>query len=159
VACAQVVLRPLEPADAAQLAGLFERLSTESRYLRYFTSAPTLPPAHLRRLAAVDHRDHEAVGAFDGAVLVGVAHWFRSREDPTSADLAAEVADAHQRCGLGGLLVARLAQTAQAQGISRFTASVLSENHGVLALLRHAPWPTVVRLAGPEMAIELALSA
>lgn len=159
MACSQVVVRSLEPADAAELGALFGRLSSDSRYLRYLTPVPALPAAHLRRLAAVDHRDHEAVGAFDGALLVGAAHWFRSREDPAAADLAVEVADSHQRCGVGGLLVACLAERAEAQGIARFTAWALSENHGVHALLRHAPWPAVVRLVGAEMAIELSLSA
>ena len=157
--CACVELRALEPADAAELVALFGRLSSDSRYLRYLAPAPVMPPAVLQRMAAIDHLDHDAVGAFDGEELVGAAHWFRSRDDHGAADLAVEVADSHQRGGLGGRLVALLAERARQQGITRFTAWALSDNHGVQALLRHAPWPAAVVLHGSEMAIELALTA
>lgn len=154
-----VVVRPLERSDAPQLAALFGRLSPDSRYLRYLAPVRALPAAHLRHLADVDHRDHEAVGVFAGGELVGAAHWFRAVPGGAAADLAVEVADSHQRCGLGALLVQELAERAAGQGISRFTAFTSSENHGVLGLLRHAPWPSVVRVDGPETSIELALSA
>ena len=34
-------LRPVRPADLAELRALYESLSDESRYLRFFSAAPT----------------------------------------------------------------------------------------------------------------------
>src|SRR4051794_17147043 len=78
--------RPLEPGDGGHLVDLFSRLSPRSRYLRFFTTTSTLPPWVLAPLVAIDHDRHEAVGVFDGDVLVGVAHWFRSSAHATEAD-------------------------------------------------------------------------
>lgn len=153
----QVLIRSLEPEDAHHLAALFSRLSPESRYLRYFAPMPVLSDRLLRYLAAVDHVDHEAVGAFVDGELVGVAHSFRLREDPTRADISVEVADEHQRSGVGGLLLGALAERAVRDGITRFTALTLSENHAVLSLLRHSAWPVERHLVGSELAVELVL--
>lgn len=150
-------VRTLEPEDAHHLAALFGQLSADSRYLRYFSPMPSLPHRLLTYLASVDHVRHEAVGAFLGGELIGAAHSFRLREDPTRADISVEVADRHQRTGVGGRLLDALAERAIHDGITRFTALTLSENHGVLTLLRHSPYPVELHLEGAETAIELLL--
>lgn len=152
-----IVVRPLEPEDAHHLAALFGQLSADSRYLRYFSPMPFLSARMLTYLASVDHVRHEAVGAFLGDELIGVAHSFRLRDDPTRADFSVEVADSHQREGVGGHLVEALAERAVADGITRFTALTLSENRGALTMLRHSPYPVVLRQEGSETAIELVL--
>jgi RimJ/RimL family protein N-acetyltransferase len=152
---ARVRLRPLERTDAAHLAALFERLSPGSRYLRYLSPVPALPASHLRTLAAIDHDRHEAVGAFEAGVLVGVAHYVRDRADPDRADVSVEVADSHHRRGLGTRLVRDLARRARRHGVGRFTASVLSANTAVLALIRGLGWPLVAERAGATLEIEL----
>lgn len=147
----RVAVRPLEPADGEHLADLFDRLSPRSRYLRFFTSTASLPPWVLRHLSAIDHDRHEAVGVFDGDVLVGVAHWFRTAEAGAEADIAVEVADDHQHHGLGRCLLRVLADRARRQGITRFTATTLTENAAVRALLRSSGWPLESRLDGPQL--------
>lgn len=154
-----VRLRPLGPDDLDHLAELFGRLSPRSRYLRYLAPVPVLPQGQLRQLASIDHRHHEAVGAFQAGSLVGAAHFVRSRHDPAQADISVEVADSHQRRGVGTRLVRELSRRAREQGITRFTAVALGGNHAVLALLRGLGWPVAVGFAGPEVDIEVTLPA
>lgn len=85
-------LRALGPADVENMRALFDRLSWRSRYLR-FMSPTKVTAAMLRHLAAVDHDEHEAVGAFEEQRLIGSAHYFRTQDDPTHAEIAAEVVD------------------------------------------------------------------
>lgn len=151
------LIRPLDPRDAPHLADLFGRLSPTSRHLRYLTPMSTLPPGHLRHLAAVDHQAHEAVGAFEAGELVGAAHYFRSREEPGRAEIAVEVADVHQRHGLGRRLLVELARLARDRGITHFTAIALAENPGVRGLLRHPRWPTTTRTDGSEIVLIMRL--
>lgn len=154
-----VRLRPMGPDDIDHLAALFDRLSPRSRYLRYFASVPALPKGLLRQLASIDHCHHEAIGAFEGGALVGAAHYVRSRDDPAEADISVEVADSHQRRGVGARLVEELSRRARVRHITRFTAVALSENGAVLALLRRLGWPVVFGRSGPELLITVTLPA
>ena len=51
----EVLVRPLESADASELGAAIDRLSPESRYRRFLSPIPKLPAAHLRALTDVDH--------------------------------------------------------------------------------------------------------
>ena len=149
----------LEPADIDQLASLFDRLSVQSRYLRFMAPIPSVSPAVIRHLAAVDHQLHEAVGVFDRDVLVGSAHYFRSEERPDAAEISIEVADTHQQRGLGACMLEVLAELARQRGITEFTATALRENRAVRALLHRSGWRIVTRLAGPESSMIITLPA
>jgi GNAT superfamily N-acetyltransferase len=151
------LIRPLDPRDAHHLADLFGRLSPTSRYLRYLTPMSTLPSGHLRHLAAVDHQVHEAVGAFEAGELVGAAHYFWSREEPTRAEIAVEVADLHQQHGLGRRLLVELARLARDRGITHFTAIALAENPAVRGMLRQPRWPTTTHTDGTEIVLMMRL--
>ena len=144
--------RVLDPSDIDEIEALFERLSWRSRYLR-FMSPRNITKSMLRYLADVDHQRHEAVGAFDDRRLVGAAHYFRSQEDPTEAEIAAEIVDRYQRAGVGSCLLRELARLARTRGITHFRATTLAENRAAIGLLRSSGWPAVFRLDGPELAI------
>jgi GNAT superfamily N-acetyltransferase len=64
-----------------------------------------------------------------------VARYVRFADDPTSADVAVVVGDPWQRQGLGRRLALMLADAAAAHGVRRFSASMLSDNPGPLALM------------------------
>src|SRR3954453_9078215 len=111
-------IRPIRPGDADLIREGFEQLSARSRYQRFLGGKPYLTSTELRYLTAVDHHDHEALVAV--ARLrgqgIGVARYVRNADDPDSADLAVTIADQWQGCGVGGLLVNRLAQRARCEG-------------------------------------------
>ncbi len=61
----RIDLREVRADDKQAIADGFSRLSPESRYRRFFSARDRLSPSDLRYLTEVDHRDHEAVIAFD----------------------------------------------------------------------------------------------
>ncbi len=134
----QVLLRPLRRDDKPGLAAMYEQLSDESRYQRFFTVKPRLASASLDYLTGVDHYDHEALVAEVPASehLVGVARYVRDREWPEAAEIAVTVVDGWQGRGLGTVLLQRLAQRAAESGIRYFTAEILRTNKAMLGLVR-----------------------
>jgi GNAT superfamily N-acetyltransferase len=146
-------LRALTRADVAHMAELFNRLSPRSRYLRYQAPVRRLTARSLRDFADIDHEDREAVGAFESGVLVGAARYVRDADEPTRAEISIEVADAYQRQGIGAGLMSELARLGRDRGITRFVATALTDNSGVLGLLRQSRWPAVVHRAGSELCI------
>ena len=140
-------LRRLTPTDAHHMTDLLKRLSHRSSYQRYFRLVHSLAPADIARFVAVNP-GHLAVGAFDGDVLVGVAHYFRSAAHPDHAEVALEVADSHHRRRVGARLAQEVARLAVEVGITHFTATVLAENRAVLGLMRHSGWEIETTLDG-----------
>jgi acetyltransferase len=133
-----VEIRPLTPADKAGLAAGFERLSELSRYRRFLSPTSRLNATQLAYLTEVDHHDHEALVAIDPTSSHGlaVARYVRSAQNPREAEFAVAVADDWQRRGLGTALLGQLAARARAEGITRFTGSVLEDNRPMRGLLR-----------------------
>jgi len=132
----EVLIRPLEAADAPLLVAGFARLSDDSRYKRFLGPKPRLSPAEVTFLTDVDHYDHEALGALDLATGegVGVARYVRLREEPEVAEAAVAVVDAWQRRGVGHALLDRLCERATQNGVRRFTATLFASNRAMLAL-------------------------
>ena len=136
----QVLIRQVQPADAALLADGFARLSARSRWMRFLAPKRELSHAELRYLTQIDHHDHEAVGAVNRADGrgVGVARYIRDAADPQAADVAVTVIDDWQGRGLATELLTQLAMRAREEGIRRFTALVVADNTAVARLLWRA---------------------
>jgi RimJ/RimL family protein N-acetyltransferase len=134
----EVLIRPVQSADAPLLADGFARLSARSRQMRFLTVKKELSAAELRYFTEIDHHDHEALGAVDRADGrgVGVARYVRSAVDAQSAEIAVTVVDEWQRRGLGTELVAQLSERALQEGIRRFTALVAADNVAIAGLAR-----------------------
>jgi RimJ/RimL family protein N-acetyltransferase len=132
-----VQLRQVRPGDAPALARAYANLSGESRYRRFFSSAPELSETTLRDATEVDHVNHEALVAVPvlSSEIVGECRFVRLPDRPDTADLAVTVVDAWQGRGVGSALLARLSERALEVGIEYFTAEVLAENRAVLAML------------------------
>lgn len=133
-----VVLRQVEPDDADTLAAGYQQLSATSAYRRFFTTYPRLSPQQVRFFTAVDHHDHEALGAVavGSGEGVGIARYIRNADDPSRAELAIVVVDAWQRLGVGYELMRVLRSRAHDEEVTTLTAEVLSGNTALLALLR-----------------------
>ena len=140
-------LAALEPVDGPLMGRLFERLSPESVYRRFFS--PVMTPARFEAsVLRLDHCDREAVGAVVGGELVGVAQYAR-RQGQAEAELAIVVADEWQRQGLGTRLIAALADRALAAGIEAFAVDIQGDNYGALKLFRRvAPGARLMFSAG-----------
>lgn len=130
-----VHLRNLGPADREVVVRLYQGLSSHSRYCRFHCGSSRLSETQLRLLTSIDGRLHVAIGAWSGCALIGIAHFVRTADDGTEAEVAFTVADVYQGRGLGRHMRYALARVAASQGVERFTAMVLSDNHAALRLL------------------------
>lgn len=151
--------RTLGSDDRDRLAGLFARLSFESRRRRFLSPKPALSTRELAFLTDIDHVSHEAIAAVDqrDASIVGVARYVHVADRLGVADVAVEVADEIQRMGVGTELVARLVDRARANGITLLTATTLWENRPARALMRRLRFRTRAR-HGAEIDLELELN-
>lgn len=140
-------LATLESTDAHLLARLFDRLSAESIYRRFF-SPIRRPDMFQASLARTDQFDREAVAAVAEGELVGVAQYSR-RPGRGQAELAIVIADDWQRQGIGTRLIAALAERALAAGIDSFAVDIQGDNFGALRLFkRFAPAARMTFSAG-----------
>ena len=111
-------LRPIRPEDAAALTQLYDRLSPESAYQRFFTVMRRLPPDWARILAGVDHdRNAAIVAAGPDGGLVGVAR-YGTLPGADEAEIALVVEDGWQHRGLGTILLSALLEHAESRGIT-----------------------------------------
>jgi len=152
----RVLIRPIGAGDRDALAGVFERLSPDSRYDRFFGPTPRLTDSQLTYLTDVDHHDHEALiavepGTGDG---IGVARYVRTGDEV--AEPAVAVADDWQGRGLAVVLLDELTDRAREEGISTFVAPVLARNRAAVAVLRRLG-DTKVTSHGREVELEIAL--
>jgi RimJ/RimL family protein N-acetyltransferase len=138
-------------------------LSDESVQRRFLTLKRRFSRAELRYLTEVDGRDHVAlVAEYPGEPvrrLIAVARFVRLHDDPDAAEAAIVVADDWQRRGLGTLLAEQLAAEARRSGVSRFTATMASDNVPAQKLMRRLtahlrPVPTGHGVS--ELVLELA---
>jgi ribosomal protein S18 acetylase RimI-like enzyme len=138
------------------VTAVFERLGETSRRTRFNGPKPRLSEAELEHLATVDATRHVLVGYLAGhARPVAIARLVR---DGSSAEIAFEVADEHQRNGIGSALAAELLADARAAGITEVTALVASENTAAVSLLRRALGRLDVQFEGTELSVRAALA-
>ena len=147
-----VAVRPIEPADAYALLRMFDRLSPESIYHRFFSPMPRPRRAALLHLAGLDHELHEALVATTGREIVAVAR-YDGRPGETDAEVAVIVDDDWQDRGLGTRLLHRLARVGARRGLVAFRATVLGENRRALPFLRRLSSEADVVFRGGEYQI------
>jgi GNAT superfamily N-acetyltransferase len=154
-----VLVRPVRPDDKPLFVAGFERLSDESRYLRFMGHKKALSLRDLEFFTELDHAEHEAIGALDPLTGEGlaVARYMRYPDDPRSAEAAVVVIDAWQGRGLGSLLLDRLVARAREHGIERFCASLFTDNRAMLALFERIGEVEIVDHEGHTMEIDVAL--
>ena len=152
-----LTVREIEIEDVERLGRMFNRLSAESVYRRFFSPIHEPPRAALLWLAAVDHRDRDALVALDGDEIVAVAR-YDAQAGTHAAEIAVTVEDAWQRQGLGKRLTVRLARRAIDRGIESFEATVQPDNRPALGLLRKLSPNASVRFDRGEYAASMPLA-
>ena len=154
-----ITIRELLPSDRRAVAFAFAHLSAQSRYQRYFSPKDELAPRELVRLMSVDHWHHEALIAFSPSprAPIGIARYVRL-DDFEAAEVAIEVVDDWQHCGVGTALMAALSERARAAGIRRFHVSMLRGNRAARALVKHFAPATVLAAAGNVVEVSYSLS-
>jgi GNAT superfamily N-acetyltransferase len=144
-----VTIRLIQAADAYALLRMFDRLSAESIYHRFFSPMPEPRRAALLHLAGLDSALHEAMVAEVGGEIVGVAR-YDGRAGEDDAEVAVIVEDAWQDRGLGTQLLHHLARAGARRGLVAFRAVVLGENRRALPFLRRLSPEADVRFQDGE---------
>lgn len=134
-----VHIRPVRREDDLAERDFIQRLSSETRYLRFqkWVHAPSDRLIHF--LTDVDYDAHLAllgVCQRDGdEEVVGEARYVAA-PDRRSCELGIVVADAWQKSGLAGVLMDALMQAARARGLRRMEGLVLATNRPMLRFVR-----------------------
>ncbi len=129
-------LRPITRDDAVRLVDFYGRVSQRSKYHRFFAPYPVLSDRDVERFTSVDHDRRVALVVLSGDDLIAVGRYDRTGED--TAEVAFLVEDAHQRRGVGSVLLEHLAQAARERGVARFVADVLPANESMIRVFREA---------------------
>ena len=150
-----VHVRPVRPDDREALKKFLERLSPDSRSLRFFSLGVNLDGA-AEWAADVDYDRRFGLVALGGPrqAIVGHARFSRADPDDDRAEVAFEVADAYQGNGLGTILLAHLAEAAQEQGVSVFEAKVLPHNHRMAEVFRESGFAARTRSEPDVLRVE-----
>ncbi len=155
---ARALIRPIRPHDADRLIALYDRLSRQTAYQRFFTIMKRLPPDWARILANVDYATRLALVVEpegSGDEVVGVAR-YEPTDRPDTAEVAFVLQDGWQNRGLGTVLLRDLLAAAEARGIRRFRAWVLGDNTRMLDLL--ARFTTIVERKLEQGVVEIAFT-
>jgi hypothetical protein len=155
-----LIVRPVAPADVDGLVALYDGLSDDDRYRRFFSSFGP-PRSFFERLVNVGERGGYGLVATAGAEgdvagdarIVGEASYELLPNG--DGELAITVA-VDQRGWLGPYLLDALVEAAAARGVPNLEADVLVTNRPMLALLRSRgdatmgpnDWSTVRLLVG-----------
>jgi RimJ/RimL family protein N-acetyltransferase len=145
----KVRVRHLRHDDADRLERLFYRLSSESRYRRFFAPVDHVDPGRVReearRLATIDPRREVALAAViqeDGAEeVVAVARYTRLLTNTDAAEASIVVRDDLQGQGLGLQLFDLLIQVALARGIEHLVLLTHADNLGMINLVKRLGLP------------------
>jgi acetyl coenzyme A synthetase (ADP forming)-like protein len=133
-----VRVRPVRASDEPAVLALYERLSDESVYLRFFSPVPRPTAVQLEQLTTVDYHDRMVMVAELGDEILAIARYDRSA--PGAADVAFAVADDQQGRGIATLLLEHLAVVARENGIHAFGADTLAGNTKMLGVFAAAGW-------------------
>lgn len=160
-----VLIRHILPSDDALLVDLFERMSPETRRLRFMSQRREVPADEVWREAArLSHIDPLVQAALIGVVgeegrprAVGVARLALEAPRADSAEFAIVIRDDYQGAGLGTMLFDLLIQVALVRGLRRLDAVALAENVGLARLIRKTGLPYTTRTSYGEMRVSILL--
>lgn len=154
-----VGIRQASRADCDAIGRFLAGLSPKTLYLRFFTGAPPVTSATLRRLAGQGGHVDVVVATEDGAII-GHAMAAETAGAPGArvAEIGVAVTDTRQGRGVGTALTRELAARARARGTRTVSMDVLAENRRALAMIGRA-WPAAhYERSGPYVTIQASLA-
>ena len=131
----RVLLRPLEPQDAALYPEFVAHVTPQDSRLRFFSAIKELSEERIHELTHLDYARAMAFIAFDEAncQMLGVVR-LHLDTDRRGGEFAVIVRSAFKGHGLGWLLMQRMIDYARAIGLQRMHGQVLAENTTMLKM-------------------------
>jgi RimJ/RimL family protein N-acetyltransferase len=162
----EVHIRHILPEDATLLLELFNRLSPETRRMRFFSPKDNVPAEvlwpEMVRLADINPLVEAAliVTILEAGQerAIGVARLIRDTADTTKAEWAIVLRDDYQGEGLGTVLFDLLLQVAMVRGLKRLWAVSLAENVALHRLVRNSGLPITSQTRRGETTLIISLS-
>ena len=132
-------IRPIRPEDAHLLLRLFETLSPQSIYFRFFSPMKQLSQSMLVRFTQIDYdREIAMVAILESAAeekMLGAARVIL-QHNLKDAEFAVLVGDPWQGKGIGAQLLSTCLDIARERRFRSIWGTVLADNKGMLALGR-----------------------
>lgn len=150
-------IRPARPEDGPALVALYDALSQDARYARFFSPMPAERAVEFERLDQLDGRNHFALVMELSHELIAIARY--DRTGPGMAEVAFTVRDDQQGRGVGMLLLEYLAVVAREHGIEQFVADTLPTNRKMIEVFRQAGWDVSPELADGSLHVAFAINA
>lgn len=142
----EITLRAILPGDADEIVQAFERLSTETRYLRFMQHKKEIDRGQLERgtnpVAGREFVFVATVPAADGIDIVGATRYVEAGQ-PDVCEFAVTVADGWAGQGLATVLLRSLMRRAKRDGYRAMEGLVLAENDPMLSLARRLRFEVV----------------
>jgi acetyl coenzyme A synthetase (ADP forming)-like protein len=153
-----VHLRPVRSQDEAALREFFGGLDAASQAFRFFSGAVDLDPI-AQTLADVDYRSRFGLIATQGPEQRPLGHGtYIELPGEGAAEVAFAIGGEMQGRGLGTILLAHLAEAAQANGISTFVATVMPHNHRMIEMFRESGFPVEIESSREGLHVEFPTS-
>jgi acyl-CoA synthetase (NDP forming)/GNAT superfamily N-acetyltransferase len=147
------VIRSLRADDHDGVLALHESVSEDTLRLRFFTVSRQAGRQYVERLFDPAHTEQFALVALVQGRLAGLAT--ADLESDERAEVAFLVSDQDHGRGLGSLLLEHLAALGRDHGLTRFDATVLAHNYGMLRVFRSAGFAISRRTEDGEVSVEL----
>ena len=131
----RVTIRPIRPDDEAAEQQFFDRLSGETRQLRFMKAVQAVSDNLIRFFTHIDYDRHMAFVCEHEGRLVGEARYV-ANPGGASCEFGVVVADDWRRSGIGGLLMNALMDAARARRFETIEGLVLRSNHPMLRFVK-----------------------
>ena len=141
-----VEIRHAGPHDGEAVRDMHAAMSPDNIYLRFFSVNPGAADHEARRVTREPGPDHEALLAWLGGRLVGVAS-YEVTGQPGAAEIAFAVPDDMHGRGIATLLLEHLVSLARRRRLHAFTAEALADNAAMLRVFADAGLPVQRRLS------------
>lgn len=134
-------IRSVRESDAAALRTMYDGVSEDTLYLRFFIVSKLVVTRDIAALTRHTDDQHGSLVAEMGGRIVGVATFERQQADPKLAEIAFLVSDDCRGRGIGTYLLDHLAVVASSVGVERFFAETLPTNARMLHVFADSGFP------------------
>jgi RimJ/RimL family protein N-acetyltransferase len=151
-------VRSVRESDAAALRSMYDGVSEDALYLRFFIVSTLVVTREIAALIRHADDQHGSLVAEICGRIVGVATFERQLADPTLAEIAFLVSDDFRGRGIGTLLLAHLAVMASRVGVERFFAETLPTNARMLHVFADSGFPLTTTCSQHMVRLEFPLA-
>ncbi|HDR15753.1 MAG TPA: GNAT family N-acetyltransferase [Desulfobacteraceae bacterium] len=145
----QILFRTIKMTDVRLIKDLHYRLSKGTIYYRFMREMKSIPHREIQDFVYIDHRrDTAIVGTIpapQGEEIIAIGRYYLDTKT-NRAEVALVVRDDWQNRGIGGFLLRYLITIAKRNGISGFTAEVISSNRPMQAIVHQSNCKVTSRL-------------